>query len=156
MKVKAILSLAAAFITSAAMTVTGYAYDLTTVSDITPDELLEYMHPETRHLAADVVRICREQEISAEFIATVMRWERRTDLNNYFGWTTDAGNLMRFDSDIECLEIIIPRIKSMYLSPSGKYFNGYTVEAVSLCYNDTDFWRDKIDAGTMWIVREAG
>ena len=127
-------------------------YDLRTVSKLTAEELAPFMHPESRHLAEDVVRICERENISAEFIVTVMRWERRPDLHNWFGWTNNRGRLMRFASDVQCLEVIIPRIKAMYLTEGGRYFNGYTVAAVSRCYNNSEFWRNTIERGMMRIL----
>ena len=120
-------------------------YDLRTVSAHTAESIAGYMHPETRHLAEDVIRICADEGISAEFIVSVMRWERRPDLHNWFGWTGSDGKLMRFGSDIECLERIIPLIKRNYLTEGGKYFKGYTVEAVNQNYNGTEFWREIIE-----------
>lgn len=114
------------------------------VSTVTPAELAETMPEDIRHLAADVVRICRENGVNAEFIAAVMRWERRLDLHNYFGWTRADGTLKRFDSDLDCLEWVIPRFKRLYLEPDGKYYHGATVEGVSVCYNNTDAWREAI------------
>lgn len=119
-------------------------HDLNRVTEKTPEQLAEYMHPETRHLAEDVVRICAEQEVSAEFVAAVMRWERRPDLHNWFGWSCNG--LIKFDSDLDCLETVIPKIKENYLTPGGIYYNGATVEGVSRYYNNTDFWRDTIAA----------
>ena len=123
------------------------SYDLRTVSDLTAEEIKPYMHPSSRHLADEVIRICEDEEISAEFIVTLMRWEKRPDLHNWFGWTKNNGRLARFPSDIECLEFCIPAIKRMYLSEKGRYFNGYTVAAVSKYYNDSDFWRKTITTG---------
>ena len=120
-------------------------YDLRTVSAHTAESIAGYMHPETRHLAADVIRICADEGISAEFIVSVMRWERRPDLHNWFGWTGSDGKLMRFGSDLECLERVIPLIKRNYLTEGGKCFRGYTVSAVSVCYNGSDFWRETIE-----------
>ena len=121
---------------------TPAAAELNTVSEKTPEELAAYMHPETRHLAEDVIRICKEQEVSAEFVAAVMRWEKRPDLHNWFGWT--EGKLLTFDSDLQCLETVIPKIKENYLTPGGIYYNGATVEGVSKYYNNTEFWRETI------------
>ena len=120
--------------------------DLTRISDKTPEELAAYMHPETRHLAEDVIRICEEYGVNAEFIAAVMRWERRPDLHNWFGWTGSNGRLMTFESDIECLETVIPRIHNLYLEEDGCYYNGATVDGVSIFYNNSEFWRDTIAA----------
>ena len=120
-------------------------YDLRTVSTHTAESIAGYMHPETRHLAEDVIRICADEGISAEFIVSVMRWERQPDLHNWFGWTGSDGKLMRFGSDIECLERIIPLIKRNYLTEGGKCFKGYTVEAVNQNYNGTEFWREIIE-----------
>ena len=149
-----ILAIVAAIMAGMVVTVAQAeeGYDLRTVSGITAEELRHYMHPESRHLAEDVVRICNECEISAEFIGTVLRWERRPDLHNWFGWTNNRGRLMRFGSDVQCLEVIIPRIKAMYLTEGGRYFNGYTVAAVSRYYNNSAFWRNTIERGMRRIV----
>ena len=114
------------------------------VSTVTPAELAETMPEDIRHLAADVVRICRENGVNAEFIAAVMRWERRLDLHNYFGWTCNDGTLKHFEDDLDCLEWVIPLIKKLYLTPGGRYYHGATVEGVSICYNNTDTWRKAI------------
>ena len=129
--------------------------NLTDVSPLSTDAIESVMHPETQHLAADVLRICKEENISAEFIVSVMRWERRPDLHNWFGWTGSDGSVMRFGSDLECLERIIPLIKRNYLTESGKYFRGYTVSAVSVCYNNSDFWRDTIAGETARVLSGA-
>jgi len=124
---------------------TPAAADLNTVSEKAPEELAEWMHPETAHLAGDVVRICAEQEVSAEFIAAVMRYERRPDLHNWFGWSDGAG-LIAFDSDLDCLETVIPKIKENYLTPGGIYYNGATVDGVAIHYNNSARWREAINA----------
>ena len=120
-------------------------YDLRTESAHTAESIAGYMHPETRHLAEDVIRICADEGISAEFIVSVMRWERRPDLHNWFGWTGSDGKLMRFSSDLECLELVIPLIKRNYLTEGGKYFRGYTVADVNQNYNGSEFWREIIE-----------
>lgn len=120
-------------------------YDLRTVSTHTAESIAGYMHPETRHLAEDAIRICAREGISAEFIVSVMRWERRPDLHNWFGWTGSDGKLMRFGSDLECLEQVIPLIKHNYLTEGGKYFCGYTVADINQNYNGTEFWREIIE-----------
>ena len=147
-----VILLLAAILMSATFCVTSSAYDLRTVSGITAEELEVYMHKDVKFLAEDVVRICNKNGISAEFVATVRRWERRMDINNFFGWMRSDGKLMRFNDPVECLEKIIPLIKKNYLTEGGKCFNGYTVDAVSLMYNNSDYWREKIYAGTMKIV----
>lgn len=117
---------------------------LNVYTEIEPAELAASMPEDIGHLAADVVRICREQGVNAEFIAAVMRWERRLDLHNYFGWTCNDGKLKRFEDDLDCLERVIPLIKKLYLTPGGRYYHGATVEGVSVCYNNTDLWREAI------------
>jgi len=114
------------------------------VVEISPADLAERMPTDLKHLAADVVRICRENEVNCLFVAAVMRWERRPDLHNYFGWMTAEGKLKRFDSDLDCLEWVIPRLKRLYLEPSGRYYHGATVEGVSICYNNNDVWRENV------------
>lgn len=103
------------------------------------------MHPETKHLSSDVIRLCAEYEVSAEFIAALMRWEHRTDLHNYFGWS-DGNGLITFDNDLQCLEVVIPKIRENYLEPDGIYYNGATVDGVSIKYNNSAQWRETISA----------
>lgn len=117
---------------------------LCVVSTLTPAELAERMPNDIAHLAADVLRICRENEVNAEFVAAVMRWERRPDIHNYFGWMGADGKIKRFESDLDCLEWVIPRIKRLYLTPGGRYYHGATVDGVSICYNNSDIWRETI------------
>ncbi len=138
-------------------------YDLRTVTGITAEQLAPYMHPETRHLAADVISICEREGVSAEFVAAVIRWERIPEIHNWFGWTSNAGGYMVFDTDIEGLEHCIRNIKIMYLTKrpvdaaeddiTGSCYNGYTVAAVSIMYNNTDYWREKIAGQAEKIVR---
>lgn len=141
--IQAIL-LAAAIALTPALEANKTPEPLCIVSTVMPAELAETMPEDIRHLAADVVRICRENGVNAEFIAAVMRWERRLDLHNFFGWTKADGTLKRFDSDLDCLEWVIPRFKRLYLEPTGRYYHGATVEGVSVCYNNTDAWREAI------------
>lgn len=95
-------------------------------------------------MRASESRYCRAEGIKAEFVAAVMRWERRLDIHNLFGWTGKNGRLMRFGSDRECLEYVLPRLKALYLTAGGKYYHGATVEGVSICYNNSDFWRENV------------
>ena len=129
-------------------------YDLTNVSELTADQLQPFMHPETQHLADQVVSICADQGISAEFIVAVMRLERNVSIHNYFGWSWGDGSLVVFDSDEECLQHCIPLIKENYLTDGGMYFNGYTVKDVSIMYNNSEFWREFISAEIEWILSE--
>ena len=128
--------------------------NLTDVSPLSTDVIESVMHPETQHLAADVLRICKEENISAEFIVSVMRWERRPDLHNWFGWTNSNGKLIKFESDIACLEHVIPIIKKNYLSPDGKYFEGYSISAVAKHYNTLPEWETIIKAEYDRIIKE--
>lgn len=152
---KKLLCFSLAAVMAATMATTAMASDLTKVTDKTAEELAEYMHPETKHLADDVIRICAEYGVSAEFIAAVMRYERRPDLHNYFGWTGSNG-LIVFDSDVQCLETVIPKIRKNYLEPDGKYYNGTTVEGVSVYYNNSDFWRDTMNYEIDRMFQEEG
>lgn len=130
-------------------------YALTTVSQFSAEQLKPFMHPETQHLAKQVVDICAETGISAEFIIAVMRLERNPDIHNYFGWSWGDGSLVVFDTDEECLKHCIPLIKQKYLTEDGDCFNGYTVADVSIRYNNNDFWREFIVAEMDVIFEKA-
>lgn len=122
---------------------------------MTAEQIKPLMHPETQHLAEQVMEICAEQGISAEFIVAVMRLERNVAIHNYFGWSWGDGSLVVFESDEECLQHCIPLIKEKYLTEDGIYFNGYTVPDVSIMYNNSSFWREFIVAEIEWIFSEA-
>lgn len=126
-------------------TTAAAADDLNDVSEKTAEELAVYMHPETRHLAGDIIRLCEQYEMSAEFIAAIMRYERRPDLHNWFGWSS-GGRLLRFESDLQCLETVLPKIKANYLTPGGCYYNGATVDGVAIKYNNSAQWREAMHA----------
>lgn len=130
----------AAAVLAAMLATPAAAWDLNKVTEKTAEELAGWMHPETRHLAADVIEICAEEEVSAEFIAAVMRWERRPDLHNWFGWSENG--LLEFENDRECLETVIPKIKANYLTPGGIYYEGATVSGVAIHYNNSAIWRE--------------
>lgn len=92
--------------------------------------------------------IIAEQEtgVNAVFLASVAALEsgwgksyRAREHNNLFGW----GNY-RFDSQETCVEVVAESLAINYLTPEGKYYNGCTVEGVSVKYNDTDHWRTQV------------
>lgn len=130
-----------------------FAFNVNSCSDITVDELKPYMHPDCEHLAGAVIRICNKYDVSPEFIVSIMRYEKRPDLHNWFGWTKEDNTLMKFDNDVECLEFVIERIKVDYLTESGKYFNGYTIDDISIYYNNSDYWRETMNTETNYIVQ---
>lgn len=140
---------------------TGYGEDfiLTTMTGITAEELAPFMHPDTRHLAELVVKICEENEIAPEFIAAVIRYEH-IDGNNLFSWRKNDGDFATYKSEEECIKKVIPNIKKMYLTEGGECFNGYTVPdvAIKYCPGDPIITEDgkKIPQGDVeWIVKIA-
>lgn len=92
--------------------------------------------------------IIAEQEtgVNAVFLASVAALEsgwggsrRAKEWNNLFGWGE-----CEFDSQEECIAVVAQALADKYLHPEGKYYNGCTVEGVSVKYNNTDHWRTQV------------
>lgn len=85
--------------------------------------------------------------INAIFIAAIAAhesgWGRSylaLNKNNLFGWKGGSG-FKYFNSIREGIMQVSRSLKVNYLSPDGCYFNGYTVEAVSIYYCDSTWAR---------------
>ena len=89
--------------------------------------------------------------INAVFLASVAALESgwaksnvASTKNNLFGWTSKSG-YRSFDSKEECISLVAERIKALYLTPEGEYFNGYTVEDINKRYNGAPQWAEQVN-----------
>lgn len=64
--------------------------------------------------------------------------------NNLFGWTNTNGDYVYFNSIEDCITEVALKIKEYYLTPEGKYFNGYEVSDINKSYNGRKEWEDEV------------
>ena len=65
--------------------------------------------------------------------------------NNLFGWTNNDGTYRRFESKDECIKYVCEQLKEHYLTPDGKYFEGYEIADICVHYNGSEEWTQAIE-----------
>ena len=65
--------------------------------------------------------------------------------NNLFGWTNNDGTYRRFESKDECIKYVCEQLKEHYLTPDGKYFEGYEIADICVHYNGSEEWTHAIE-----------
>lgn len=65
--------------------------------------------------------------------------------NNLFGWTNNDGTYRRFESKDECIKYVCEQLKEHYLTPDGKYFEGYEIADICIHYNGSEEWTQAIE-----------
>lgn len=65
--------------------------------------------------------------------------------NNLFGWTNNDGIYRRFESKDECIKYVCEQLKEHYLTPDGKYFEGYEIADICVHYNGSEEWTQAIE-----------
>ena len=65
--------------------------------------------------------------------------------NNLFGWTNNDGTYRRFESKDECIKYVCEQLKEHYLTPDGKYFEGYEIADICVHYNGSEEWTKAIE-----------
>lgn len=85
--------------------------------------------------------------VNAVFLASVAALESgwgtsdlAKDKNNLYGWTSNSGEMKSFNSVGQCILYVAENLKEHYLTPNGKYFNGYEVEDINKHYNGREEW----------------
>ena len=125
--------------------------DLTTPSGFSAEELSKGLRGELSFLAEEFVAAEENYGVNALFLCAVSAlesgWGRYCfRKNNIFGWSGKD-----FETKAECIDFVASKIAEHYLSEEGKYYNGKTVSGVNVCYNGTDFWKNKV-AGIMAMI----
>ena len=65
--------------------------------------------------------------------------------NYLFGWTNNDGTYRRFESKDECIKYVCEQLKEHYLTPDGKYFEGYEIADICVHYNGSEEWTQAIE-----------
>lgn len=126
------------------------AGELLTPSGLTAAELEQGLLGDLKPYAADFIQAEQDTGVNAIFLASVAALESgwnsspvAESRHNLFGWTNSTG-YCAFDSKEDCIAFVAERIKTLYLSPDGAYFNGYTVEDVNVHYNGSPHWEETV------------
>lgn len=127
--------------------------DLRTPSRVSPQELQNCLPDGFSGLAGTFAQAEAETGVNALFLVSVAALESgwggsnlAQSHNNLFGWTdsTSPSGFRHFESKEACIMYVAERLAINYLSPDGKYFNGYTVQAVNQRYCSSESWADKV------------
>ena len=116
-------------------------------SEMTVAELEENTHAPLSQYAFYFIEAEAQTGVNAVFLTSVAAlesgWgtsELAQNKNNLYGWTSNGGEMMTFDSKAQCIIYVAEKIKEHYLTPDGKYFNGYEVADINKRYNGRDEW----------------
>lgn len=100
------------------------------------EELEEALKHELKQYAGDFLLAEEEHGVNAAFLAAIAAqesgWGRYCFReNNIFGFGRKS-----FDSVPECIDYVAGYLAEHYIAEDGKYYNGATVEGVSVCWCD--------------------
>ena len=128
-------------------------------SNLTSEELEKGLLHDLKQYAPVFIQAEQETGINAIFLASVSAlesgWARSNVTkknNNIFGWTSSKG-YKTFNSVEECILEVAGRIKALYLTEGGTYFNGYEVEDINVRYNGRKEWEDNVNSIMRQIKR---
>lgn len=117
----------------------------------TVEELKERLRYPLNEYAEHFIKAEEETGVNAVFLSAVAALESgwgksrvAKNRNNLYGWTTNSGSFMRFESKEACISFIATKFKELYLSPDGRYFKGYDVEDVNHYYNGRKVWAERV------------
>lgn len=129
-------------------------------SGYTAEELAAGLNGALKEYAWCFVKAEEETGINAAFLASVAALESgwassglAVNRNNLFGWTAQ-GSYMRFSSKEECISYVARCIKELYLTPGGRYFNGYYISDINVRYNGRPVWESTVEGIMSQIVRK--
>lgn len=139
--------LIASFLLAVCLAVPVHAQSLLEPSGLTVEQMSAGLLKDLKPYAADFIKAEQDTGVNAVFLAAVAAIESgwntstvATTYNNVYGWTSNDGTYSSFASVTDCINCIANKLKNMYLSPDGVYFNGYTIDAVNTRYNGTEYW----------------
>lgn len=134
---------------------------LLTPCGLSEEALQNALKGRLKELAGVFLEAEEKTGVNALFLAAVAALESgwgeskaAREKNNLFGWTGQNG-YQQFESRKDCILTVAQRLRDLYLTPGGRYFHGYTVEAVNRCYNGRPEWETAI-VGIMENIHGVG
>lgn len=121
-------------------------------SGLTFDQFSYGLLGELKNVSGDILIASREQGIDPILVASIAALESgwntsyvANEFNNLFGWTNNDGTYKRFDSKSECIDYVCSMLKKHYLTPDGKYFEGYEIADICVHYNGQEEWTKAVE-----------
>lgn len=120
--------------------VTAFAVpDITEPCGMTAEELGERLKYDLKPYAQAFIYAEEDYEINACFLASIAAlesgWGRNQfRKNNIFGF-----GKKEFDSVEHCIDYVAWFLRKNYINEDGRYFNGATIEGISVCYCDAEW-----------------
>ena len=142
-----------------------FEMSLLTPSGLTAQDLEKRLSKTTlKGLSEYYIRAEYESGVNALFLVSLSAHESSWGKskiagtkNNLFGWganTEDPSNAKSFSTKGECILHVANKIKSNYLTESGKYFRGYTLSDMNKIYAADKEWDSKIFKTMKSILKE--
>lgn len=127
--------------------------DIRGLANISVSELRSVVPKTMESLCNDIVYYSNHYGINALAVCGIIRQESGNNTsrlakqnNNLGGITNGQGSYRTFKSKTECIEYMVRLLKTNYLTPTGKYFNGYSLREVNelYCPGDKYEWSNQV------------
>ena len=122
------------------------------VSGITSDQFSYSLIGNLKDVSDAILAYSGVNEIDPILVASIAALESGWNsspvaekYNNLFGWTNNDGTYRRFESKDECIKYVCEQLKEHYLTPDGKYFEGYEIADICVHYNGSEEWTNAIE-----------
>lgn len=122
------------------------------VSGITSDQFSYSLIGNLKDVSDAILAYSGVNEIDPILVASIAALESGWNsssvaekYNNLFGWTNNDGTYRRFESKDECIKYVCEQLKEHYLTPDGKYFEGYEIADICVHYNGSEEWTQAIE-----------
>lgn len=129
-------------------------FKLNTKSNVTQKTLEKYLSNYSKlsnwNFAETLVKVENTYDINAIFLIAIIRQESGNGKSwlaenyNNLGGLKSGDEWLKFDTKSECVEYLAELLSSQYLSETGEWFNGYTLNDISISYCNTDNWRNQV------------
>lgn len=127
--------------------------DIRGLANITVNQLRSVVPKSMEPLCNDIVYYSNHYGINALAVCGIIRQESGNNTsrlaqqsNNLGGITNGNGGYRTFKSKTECIEYMVRLLKNNYLTPTGKYFNGYSLREINelYCPDDKYEWSNQV------------
>lgn len=140
------------------------SYDITVVTDITPEELEEHAPEWCKPYCDLIVDLSNEYEISSEFAISVFRYEYVEERNSVGAWKSD-GLYSEYDTIEESIKEWFKNMSETYCNENSWHYNqtkGTEIDDIApvYCQGTTEYdeqsyeWKEKIEDETLKIIEK--
>ncbi|MCL2095294.1 MAG: glucosaminidase domain-containing protein [Oscillospiraceae bacterium] len=121
--------------------------DMRKKSDLDEKKLIEYMkkYPGLSGIEKNLIELQNRYNVNALLLLAIVRLEsgngrsdiaeKRNNFGGIVGWEKSVRVFVTFDSREDCLNYMADLLSEQYLTSSGRFFNGYSLTAISKKYS---------------------